>query len=240
MSTYAGVNSTFGTPFDGVNNAGSPVVRRGHVRRRSVRRVEEQRHASEVIGAVEPGVDLVTVSAGRFTLSAALVHILDATGPADVWLCVPGVAAADLGTIHQLADTGTIRTFRLLVDFQVAARQPALVDLVSLAFGPEALRVGMVHAGFAVVRNDGWNVSVRTSAGLSAVRRLELFEVTDDTTLADFLVGVFDAVSEVAAPAKASRLEHNAAHDRAFPLQPSKAEPVGGANDPSRVGVSYR
>jgi hypothetical protein len=128
-----------------------------------------------------------------------------------------------------------------LVDFQVAARQPELVNLVRQTFGPEALRVGMVHAGFAVVRNDNWNVSVRTSAGLSACHRLELFEISDNAELADFLVSVFEAVSKAAPAGNASRVEHNAAHDVAFPRStPGAVVPASGSHDAGRPGVSYR
>jgi hypothetical protein len=226
--------------FDAVNNQGVAVTRRGHINARVTRRVDEYADVQSVVGPLTPGVELFAVSAGRFSLAAVIAHAVDATGPADVWLCVPGVAAADLGTIHALTNSGTIRTLRLLVDFQVAARQPALVDLVRLAWGPDALRVGHVHTGFVVIRNDAWSVSIRTSAGLNASHRMETIEVSDNVALADFLVELFNRVSTNAAPHDATRVEHNAAHERAFPRSVTASSPTPGDNDARRPGVSYR
>jgi hypothetical protein len=152
------------------------------------------------------------------------------------------VAAADLGTVHQLNATGAVTALRLLVDFQVAARQLELVELVRKVWGADCVRVGMVHAGFAVIRNDRWNVAVRTTAGLSACHRLELFELSDNAVLADFLVSTFEAVSEAAPAGNATRVEHNAGHDRAFPRSTTGGAIVSppGSHDAGRPGVSYR
>jgi hypothetical protein len=227
--------------FDTVSNTGVAIVRRGHVQRRLVRRVDENTNARNAIGDLEPGVELVAVSAGRFTLAGVVSHVLATTGPGAVWLCVGGVAAADLGTMHQLTAGGAISSLRLLVDFQVAARPLELVELVRNVWGGDCLRVGMVHAGFAVIRNDRWNVVVRTTAGLSACHRLELFELSDNAVLADFLVSTFEAVSEAAPAGNATRVEHNAGHDRAFPRSKGGAiDSPPGSHDAGRPGVSYR
>lgn len=56
------------------------------------------------------------------------------------------------------------------------------------------------HAKFVTLRNDDWNLAIRTSMNLNENERLELLEISDDPALADFLDGQVDQIFETVAP----------------------------------------
>jgi hypothetical protein len=66
-------------------------------------------------------------------------------------------------------------------------------------FGDAAIRVTASHCKFLAIRNERWNLAVRTSMNLNENPRLENIEVSDDTNLCGFLTGVVDSIFEEAA-----------------------------------------
>jgi hypothetical protein len=143
-----------------------------------------------------------------------VMHVLDATGPADVTISTWTAAGADLAHTRTLIDDGRIRSARWLVDFSFPSRQPAYVEILREQFGDESIRCTANHAKFVMVRNEAWNVVIRTSMNLNLNRRLESYEVSDDADLADWLeVVVADAfgggastiAEAIASPGKAQQ-----------------------------------
>jgi hypothetical protein len=64
-------------------------------------------------------------------------------------------------------------------------------------YGAENVRITRTHAKFIVLRNDKWNICLRTSMNLNKNERLENWEVSDSKAMADFMVGIVDAFYDV-------------------------------------------
>ena len=60
------------------------------------------------------------------------------------------------------------------------------------AFGEDRVLAARSHAKFVIIRNDCWNVVIRTSMNLSENKLIEFWEVSDDAAMAEFLCGAFD------------------------------------------------
>lgn len=56
----------------------------------------------------------------------------------------------------------------------------------------DCIRTTRIHAKFVVIRNEQWNIVIRTSANLNKNVRLENFEIDDDKDFADFFQKFFD------------------------------------------------
>lgn len=148
--------------------------------------------ARHVLADLEPGCELVCLTHGQFSIIHALEALLDYAAPARVTISTWSAAHADLEHAERLLVDGRIESIRFLVDRSFATRQPAYCATLRRLYGDDAIRTTRVHAKFATVRGGAWDFAVRTSMNLNENPRLELLEVSDDPTLADFLDGQVD------------------------------------------------
>ena len=154
--------------------------------------------AAEAIGAVVPGLEVYVLTFGQFSLIDALHYLVEQTGPADVDMSVWTAAHADLTRSAALLERSSIRRMRWVVDRSFEARQPSFIARMRSLFGDGAIRVTASHCKFLAIRNERWNLAVRTSMNLNENPRLENLEVSDDPALCGFLTGVVDSIFEEA------------------------------------------
>lgn len=187
------------------------IARREKRPRRTVLRTYNAARAADAVGEILPGIEVYGLSKGQFSLIELVEHCLAATGPADVVISTWSAANADLAHTQGFLQDGRIRSCRWLIDFSFPSRQPAYCAQLRARFGDAAIVATANHAKFVMIRNERWNLVIRTSMNLNLNRRLESFEISDDPELADFLEEVVAATfrdgssiaDAVAAPAHA-------------------------------------
>lgn len=157
---------------------------------RDIRRGVAAATAAQSIGLIEHGCEIFGLNKGQFSLVDIISHCLAATGPADVLISTWTAAGADLGFAYELLKSGQIRSLRFVVDFSFPTRQPEYCAALRERFGDDCIRVTKTHAKFVTIRNDAWDLVVRSSMNLNENRRLESFEISDHAGMADFLRGV--------------------------------------------------
>ena len=138
------------------------------------------------------GLETYCLTFGQFSLMDAIEAILEKTGPADVSLSTWTAGGADLSRSAEHLRDGNIRSLRFVCDCSFGQRQPGYLAQLRRLFGDDAIRTTRTHAKFAVITNDDWSVAVRTSMNLNENPRLESIEVSDDPTLAAFILRVVD------------------------------------------------
>lgn len=148
--------------------------------------------ARSAIGELVHGHEVYILTYGQFSLIDALVAIVDQTGPADVTLSTWTAAAADLAIAARLMETSKIRSLRFIVDRSFLTRQPDYCRRMRELFGDECIRTTRSHAKFIAIRNEAWNIAVRTSMNLNENPRLENIEISDDPALCAFLWSIGD------------------------------------------------
>jgi len=136
--------------------------------------------AAASIGKVEPGCEIFGFTKGQFSFIDVIEYLLTQTGAADVSLSTWTAADADLKTAYNLLQNGRIRSIRFLVDWSFASRKPEYCAALVEQFGEDSFRVSRTHAKYCVIRNDQWNITVRTSMNLNMNPRFENFEISDD------------------------------------------------------------
>ena len=155
-------------------------------------RLSKVTNAREALADFDRGMETYCLTFGQFSLMDAIEAVLDRTGPADVAISTWTAGNADLSRSAEHLHDGRIRSLRFVADCSFGQRQPGyLAELVRL-FGAGAIRTTRTHAKFAVITNDEWKVAIRTSMNLNENPRLESIEVSDDPSLAAFLVSVVD------------------------------------------------
>lgn len=150
--------------------------------------------AAAAIGPLTSGMEVYCLTFGQFSLIDVLGHLARQAGPCEMVVSTWTAATADADRAKALLDADTITRFRLIVDRSFVARQRAYCDRVTALFGSDAIRTTRTHAKFAVVTNDEWALTVRTSMNLNHNPRLESVEVSDDPALAEFMLGIADSI----------------------------------------------
>lgn len=167
---------------------------RAHKSRPRGRRVRAARteNVAAAIGPVEPGIEIFVLTHGQFSLIDALVYLSAEIGPCDLSVSTWTAGAEDLGQMAELLAAGSFRSVRWLVDRSFVTRQPAYCRRLRELFGDDVIRTTRSHAKFVTLRNERFDLAVRTSMNLNHNPRLENIEVSDDPALADFLAAEFD------------------------------------------------
>ncbi len=161
--------------------------------------VSKRDSAEAAIGVIEKSSDTFILTYGQFSLIDALVAILKQTGPAHVTLSTWTAAHAHLDQSAALLESAEILSFRMIIDVSFKTRQPKYYNQMIDLFGANCIREIKTHAKFIVIKNDNWNIVVRTSMNLNGNPRLENIEISESEHFTEFFEQVADDVfNEVA------------------------------------------
>jgi len=163
-------------------------------------RVSKKGTASQAIGIIEKNTDTFILTYGQFSLIDALMAILDQTGPAHVTVCTWTAAHSDLTRSAELLETAEILSFRMIVDGSFHSRQPEYYNHMIKLFGDDSIRTIGTHAKFLIIKNDRWDIVVRTSMNLNNNPRLEDLEISDNAEFAKFFYQIADDIFLEVAP----------------------------------------
>lgn len=159
-------------------------------------RVSKKGSATEAIGSLDKNTDTFILTYGQFSLIDALMVILDQTGPANVCISTWTAAHAHLDLSEELMASSDILSLKMVVDRSFKTRQPKYFNRMINLFGVECVREIRTHAKFITVRNDDWDIVVRTSMNLNENPRLENIEISNDKGFADFFDNIVDNIFE--------------------------------------------
>jgi hypothetical protein len=143
--------------------------------------------AANAIGDLYKGCEIFGLTKGDFSMIDVLRHCLSHTGPADVTIGTWTAAHADVKQAERLLSDGRINSFRMLVDRSFPSRQPGYFKQVLQAFGKDAIRMARFHAKFLLIRNEEWDLCVRTSMNLNMNQRIENYEISDDVEMCGYM-----------------------------------------------------
>jgi hypothetical protein len=161
-------------------------------------RASKRGSAMQAIGTLEKNQDTFILTYGQFSLIDALMAILRQTGPAHVSISTWTAAHAHLDRAMELMEASTFLSFRMIVDRSFKTRQPKYYQHMIHLFGADSIRAIRTHAKFMIIRNDHWDIVVRTSMNLNENPRLENIEISENKAFAEFFQLIVDDVfSEV-------------------------------------------
>jgi hypothetical protein len=150
--------------------------------------------AREAIGELTPGCRLIGLTKGQFSLIDLIRAVLEQTGPSDLTISTWSTGIRDADSIQWLRETGSVRNCQLLLDYsfpQMRAGRGNAVAVVE-AFGAARVRVARNHAKFALLRNEAWDVVIRSSMNLNRNPRLEQYDLDEDRELAEWFAAVVE------------------------------------------------
>jgi hypothetical protein len=162
----------------------------------AVFRVDGVATAADTIGTLSSGCRVIGITKGQFSLLDLIRAVLDQTGPADVLISTWTTGIRDAENANFLIQQGRMKSFRMLTDRSFVTRQPQYVARVLEIFGADAIRCTKTHAKFAIIRNEAWDIAIRSSMNLNRNPRWEQFDLDDSADIADFFTSLYDEVAE--------------------------------------------
>lgn len=150
--------------------------------------------AREAVGKVVPCYSVFAFNKGEYGITDVVTEIARQIGPCHADLCTWTAAKRDISYMYQFVHSGLFTSTRWLVDRSFLSRQPEMFTHLCETYGPECVRITRTHAKFIILRNENYNISIRTSMNLNKNARLENWEATDNVEMASFFSGVVDAI----------------------------------------------
>ena len=95
------------------------------------------------------------------------------TGPAHLSLSTWTAASNEIEALAAMRARGDMVGIRLLIDFSMARREPAMTAQMREKLGRDNIRVCQTHSKFAVFQNAEWKVVLRSSMNLNMNPRNE-------------------------------------------------------------------
>lgn len=153
-------------------------------------------NAKTSIDCFEPNCRLIGLTRGQFSLIDLIQAILEKTDKADVICCTWSAGIKDAKQMHQLKNDGNINSFKIVTDHSYVSRQKQYAITLEELFGIENIATTEIHAKFTLIKNDNFNIVIRTSMNLNANKTCENYEIDDNKEIydfyKDFLNGIFE------------------------------------------------
>lgn len=177
------------------NNLNSPHCYRSKNRTRVIRECFCG-SALQATGPISPGCEIFGFTKGQFSLMDLVVSLLKQTGPASVDISTWTAANADMEHCYQFLKSGKITSARWVLDRSFPNRQREYFNSLLDRFGLDAVRLTHTHAKFVTIKNEDWNIVLRSSMNLNKNPRFENFEISDDPAFCDYFTRLVDEVFE--------------------------------------------
>lgn len=159
----------------------------------TIRAVDEAT-AAQAIGKLSKGCRIFGITRGQFSKLDLIRAILDQTGPAHVTLSTWTAAKKDIDAAAWLLDNGAILSCKFIVDRSFASRQPDYARALMHRFGKDCITVSRIHSKVAIIRNESWDVALRSSMNLNKNPRFEHFDIDEDPEICDWIENFFSTI----------------------------------------------
>lgn len=117
---------------------------------------------------------------GAFSLISLIEAVLNVTGPAEIVISTWSAGLYDAGALNSLMACGKVIDVKLILDRSFKTRQKGYSFYLQDVFKEENIRTTDTHAKFVLIKNEEWNVCIRSSMNLNENKRCENFDVDDN------------------------------------------------------------
>lgn len=136
--------------------------------------------ARECIKGFNQSSRVTGLTNGAFSLISLIEAVLEITGKADIVISTWSAGFYDISAIGSLMESGNILSSKLIIDRSFATRKGQYTMTVDEVFKPENIRTTNTHSKFVLIKNDEWNVCIRSSMNLNENLRCENFDLDND------------------------------------------------------------
>lgn len=136
----------------------------------------------DILGPLRKDMHVHVPSFGSWSMHDVLAHVVQQTGPADVWVTSWTITELPVRRILELVDQGAVRSLRMLLSERVEAMNPAAHQLARFNV---LVKLTKIHAKCIVVLNADWGVVISGSANLTLNPRIEKYVICTHRAVAE-------------------------------------------------------
>lgn len=162
-------------------------------RKRTLEKNREIRHAMYgenaklAIGELTHGCEIYGLTKGDISIVNIIEEILKQTGKADVTCATWAAAGYDIKKLKVLQNSEYINNINFILDYSAESKLGTDRFAVMRETFPNNVYTTKIHAKFITIKNDEWNICVRTSMNLNENKRMENFEISDCEVLYEYM-----------------------------------------------------
>lgn len=134
----------------------------------------KQSSLQDIIGVLTHNEHVHVPSFARWSMHDVLIHILQQTGPANVWITSWTITEEPVRAILEEMAQGRILSLKALFSERVEAMNPAAHQLARFSL---QVKLTKIHAKCIVVLNEQWGVTVSGSANFTRNPRIEKYVI---------------------------------------------------------------
>lgn len=146
----------------------------------------------KAIGELNHDNEIFCFNKGQFGLIDIIAYILKQIGKSNIDILTWAIGDKALDEILHLQELDLINNMRIIIDYSYIQLHPEYCQKLRSVFGDDSIRVTKNHSKILLIRNNDWNLSIRSSMNLNINRRLEYFEISDDIELMGYFVEFFE------------------------------------------------
>lgn len=167
-------------------------------RKRKLLSAQNNENARNVLGALQPGIEIYLMTVGQFHAINVMEWCLEEINqPVNVNISTWTIARFEIDILSSYITRGIISQLRFITDRSFQTRHPdILADLLEV-ISIDNIRMLRCHAKFATIYNDDWHLAIRTSANLNSNPRIENYEISDDVGLCNYMNDVVDDIFSI-------------------------------------------
>ena len=150
-------------------------------RRREKQTAQTLRAAAEALGPMTPGMSLLALTQGQWSMLDAVTHLVTQVGSSDIAVWTWAIAAYDVAALVALQARGLLRQARLIVDYDgMRSRSHDGVAQWQAAWGAGAVLSAISHAKMVRIASaSGLRLLVRGSMNMNLNARWEQLDLTE-------------------------------------------------------------
>jgi hypothetical protein len=155
-------------------------------------------NAARVIGPLEPGMDVIGITNGQFSMIDIIDHCLEQAGPSHVCVTTWTTGIYDIERMEAFARNARLLSLSMIVDPTVFGKSPEFSAPMVKAFGEGCFRMGHNHAKVTVLHGGAFPVAIRSSMNLNRNKRPENFDLSTCADVVAFYHDWFKAFWDAA------------------------------------------
>lgn len=162
-------------------------------RQRTLQKNREIRHAMYgenarlAIGKLTKGCEIYGLTKGDVSLVNIIEAVLKQTGRAKVICATWAASGYDVTKLECLCQNDLIKDICFILDYSAQQKLNNTGFEIMNSYFPNKIFLTKTHAKFVLIKNDEWNICIRTSMNLNENKRIENFEISDCEILYNYM-----------------------------------------------------
>jgi len=173
------------------------VKRTTREKNREIRHAMYSENAKLALGTISKGCEIYGLCKGQFSIINIIREVLRQVGKSDVIISTWTAAGYDIKKTFKLKEDGYINKISFILDRSAKTKVGGDNFKVFEEYFKNEIFITNCHAKFILIKNDDWNICIRTSMNLNENKRLENFEISDCKVLYNYMHSIAsDIISE--------------------------------------------